>query len=337
MMNQKAFLDLLNRYTDGKCTESERLWVDKWYHNINQKNIQDLSEEEINEMQRNISKNLYSLPQPKKLKLISMKFAIAASVTAAFVLGSLYFYNYNGALQAYKSENSDAVLLSAANDTEENISVYLSDSSKVTLSPHANIVYPKTFSSNKRTVYLEGDAFFAVTKNHKKPFLVYNENIVVKVLGTSFFVKAPEKNQPAQVSVRTGKVQVNENCKASLFAVAKEKSAKPILLTPNQKGVFTQHQLKKTLVEKPIPLSVAYDLPNKSDYNYREETLKNIFNKLAKDYGISIQSNNNEILSYTFTGDLNGKELYEQLDLVCGSISSKYSIQGTSIVVSNKN
>ena len=340
-MNQKSFIDLLNRYNNGLCTEAEKLWVDKWYHNLNNRNFTDFSSSELDEMQDNIwvkiSGDEKVTPPALKIKKLWPKFAIAASIAVAFFIGGLYLINYNAAEQAFISENSDLNLISKTNETDRPITISLSDESTVTLKPQANILYPKVFAASKRTVYLKGSAFFSVSKNPKKPFYVYNQKLVVRVVGTSFWVKSSTDKIPAQVAVRTGKVQVGENEKSSLFGGADEKLAKPILLTPNQKGVFTDHKLNKTLVSKPIPLAEAYNVPTSLSYNFKEESIKQIFKTLSEAYGIEIKTDNEEVSNYTFTGDLSKKGLYEQLDLICGTISSKYYIQGTRIVVSNKN
>lgn len=340
-MNQKSFYDLLSRYHDGNCTEAEKLWVDKWYHNLNSKNFEDLSDAALDEMQQSVWQNITpNATQPVKtvtVKRLWPKFTIAASFIVAFLIGGLYWANKNNAENAFMSDNEGLELISKTNDTNRPIIVSLSDDSKITLDPQANIIYPKDFAADKRTVYLKGNAFFSVSKNPKRPFYVYNRTLVVRVLGTSFFVKSSVNKQPAQVSVRTGKVQVNENENCSLFSLSDKRLAKPILLKPNQKGIYADHNLSKTLVEKPIPLAVAYNVPNTVSYNFKEESLKEIFSTLSEAYGIDIVTSQRDILNYTFTGDLSNKELYEQLDLICGSISSKYKIQGTSIMVSNTN
>lgn len=340
-MNQKSFIDLLNRYNNGLCTEAEKLWVDKWYHNLNNRNFQDISSAELVAMQDNIwqkiNQDTEQIKPVSKTKKLWPKLAIAASIMIAFFIGGLYMVNRNNAEQSFIDANEGLSLLTKTNNGSEPIYFFLSDSSRVKLKPNATIIYPETFTTNKRTVYLKGDAFFEVSKNRKKPFYVYNQNIIVKVLGTSFHIKSAKDGIPAQVAVRTGKVQVNENEESSLFNVSDKKVAKPILLKPNQKGVFANHNLNKTLVDKPIPLAEAYNLATSVNYNFKEESLKSIFETLTEAYGIDIISNNQDILAYTFTGDLSNKGLYEQLDLVCGSISSKYQIKGTSIVVSNKN
>jgi len=337
-MNQKSFYDLLSRYESGNCTEAEKLWVDRWYHNLNSKNFKDLSSTALEEMQTNAWHNINNIerkPTPVlKVKRLWPKFAIAASIMVAFFIAGLYLVNYNHAEQSFLDENAGLNLISKTNESDSTMVIALSDASTVTLKPQANIIYPKVFAANKRTVYLKGSAFFSVSKNPQKPFYVYNQKLVVRVLGTSFWVKSATDNMPAQVAVRTGKVHVEENQKSSLFAFSKEKLAQPILLTPNQKGVFSEHHLNKTLVSKPIPLAEAYNIPTSLSYNFKEESIREIFKTLSEAYGIEIKSDNGQISTYTFTGDLSKKGLYEQLDLICGTISSKYYIQGTSIVVS---
>lgn len=340
-MNQKSFYDLLTRYHDGNCTEAEKLWVDKWYHNLNSKNFEDLSEVALNEMQQNVWQHINpdASHQAKTttIKKLWPKLAIAASFIVAFLIGGLYWINKNHAEQSFINQNEGLELISKTNNTNRPIIVSLSDESKITLDPKANIIYPKDFAAEKRMVYLKGNAFFSVSKNPKRPFYVYNRTLVVRVLGTSFFVKSSVNQQPAQVGVRTGKVQVNENENCSLFRLSDKRVAKPILLKPNQKGIYTDHNLSKTLVEQPIPLAVAYNVPNTVSYNFKEKSLKEIFSTLSEAYGIDILTSQQDILNYTFTGDLSNKGLYEQLDLICGSISGKYKIKGTSIMVSNTN
>lgn len=340
-MNQKSFNDLLLRYQNGKCTDAEKLWVDKWYHNLNNKSYNDLSSSELDEMQDKIWLNINHSGEKQidtlKMKRLWPKFAIAASIMIAFFLGGSYLYNYNPTEQAFINENGNVALISKTNNTNSLMDIKLSDKSVITLKPKANILFPEVFAGNKRTIYLKGTAFFSVSKNAKRPFYVYNQKLVVRVLGTSFWVKESTDKMPGQVAVRTGKVEVQENEKSTFLGLSKEKLARPILLTPNQKGVFSNHQLSKTLVSKPIPLAEAYNVPTSVSYNFKEESVKQIFKTLTEAYGIEIKADNEQISNYTFTGDLSKKGLYEQLDLICGTISSKYYIQGTSIVVSNKN
>jgi len=339
-MNKQSFFDLLTRYEEGNCTESEKLWLNQWYGLLGSKNVNNLSSIELEEMKDNVWLKLKDNAKPNKkqrtLKLIWIKTAIAASITIAFIISGIYVFSSH-AESSFMNQNSGLNLISKTNTSSVPIVISLNDESKVTLQPKSNIIYPKVFAKSDRKVYLNGDAFFSITKNPKKPFYVYNDKLVVRVLGTSFFVKQTSDETAAEVAVRTGKVQVNENTCNDIITLPGAQIAKPVLLTPNQKGLFAAHKIKTTLVEKPIPLAVAYNEPSNISYNFKEERLREIFKTLSKAYGIEIKSDNEQILDYTFTGDVTNKGLYDQLSLICGSISGKYSISGTSILVSIKN
>lgn len=338
-MNKQSFLDLLTRYQQGNCTESEKTWVNQWYNLLGDKNIKNLSSVELNEMKDSVwlklEKHTRQPTKTRTLKTVWFKVAIAASITIAFVISSLYLTR-NRSEQSFLNANSELSLISKTNTSSKPILILLSDKSEITLKPNASIIYPKVFAVNGRKVYLKGDAFFSISKNRKKPFYVYNNNLVVRVLGTSFFIKESAHDLPAEVAVRTGKVRIDENTDCRLITLPGTQVAKPVLLTPNQKGVYKNHVINSTVVEEPILLSVAYNKPEVADYNFKEERLSAIFKTLSKAYGIEIKSENSEILDYTFTGDMNSKGLYEQLSLICGSISGKYDVIGTTILVSNK-
>lgn len=338
-MNKESFLDLLDRYQQNKCSDSEKLFVEQWYESLNGEDLLSLSSTELSKMSDRVLLRLHANMQRRTdaytKHAINWRFTgIAASVTIAMLCSLLYAISYNNSERAFKNLLAGSTMMVADNNSDTLRTVMLSDRSRITLQPHARLSYPTVFSAQRRTVYLKGDAFFAVSKNHKKPFYVYNNNLVVKVLGTSFFVK----EAGSQVSVRTGKVQVNENTERKLFAFGKEQT-KGVLVTPNQKAIFDtkHHQINKMLVDVPLPLSVAYQQPDNISFNFNETSLKDIFAALSKAYGISLVLEDENISGCTFTGDIAHKGLHEQLNLICQSISGSYSIKGTTILIKGKN
>lgn len=86
------------------------------------------------------------------------------------------------------------------------LEIWLADSSRVVLKEGAELKVSKTYLEEKRTVFLEGDAFFEVKRNEQKPFLVQTKSHFVNVLGTSFLVQTPQPKE-ATVSVFSGKVE----------------------------------------------------------------------------------------------------------------------------------
>src|SRR4029077_14541011 len=124
-------------------------------------------------------------------------------------------------------------MITKTNSGDHQEIVNLSDGSRVTMQPHSVLHYARKFSTDKREVYLQGEAFFRVAKNPSKPFLVYYNNLVTKVLGTSFNVNTNALTGNIEVSVKTGRVQVYEN--KQLINDSKNKA---VILTPNQKVIY---------------------------------------------------------------------------------------------------
>ncbi len=81
----------------------------------------------------------------------------------------------------------------------------LADGSKIWLNADSKLSYPEQFSAHSREVFLTGEAFFQVASSPQKPFIVHLNKGTIRVLGTSFNVRAYE-NEPVQTSVSTGKV-----------------------------------------------------------------------------------------------------------------------------------
>ena len=87
--------------------------------------------------------------------------------------------------------------------------VILPDGTSVTLNAGSYLRYPREFITDVRRIEMNGEPFFEVTRDEEKPFLIHTKDADVKVLGTSFNVKAFDMDEQLTVSVQTGKVQVD--------------------------------------------------------------------------------------------------------------------------------
>lgn len=117
----------------------------------------------------------------------------------------------------------------------DNKDVVLPDNSHVTLRKGSKLSYPATFAANERNVSLEGEAFFEVTRNEQKPFVIEAQSVSVKVLGTSFDVKCDGAS--AKVTVATGKVQMTSAKNKSEF----------VILTKGEYGTLADNRLTEQL------------------------------------------------------------------------------------------
>jgi ferric-dicitrate binding protein FerR (iron transport regulator) len=89
----------------------------------------------------------------------------------------------------------------------EHTEVMLADGSHVWLNAGTKFRTPQAFQGDTREVYLEGEAFFEIAHNPKKPFIVHAGELTTTVLGTSFNVRH-YTGQPTEVAVVTGRVAV---------------------------------------------------------------------------------------------------------------------------------
>ena len=221
------------------------------------------------------------------------------------------------------------------NNTDTLKRVLLEDNSVVMLSPGSRIIYPDKFAVNKRDVQLIGNAFFEITKNPNRPFFVYTDKLITRVLGTSFWIKENPGNEAMEVEVVTGKVSVFENNHAftgKTLARNLHKQDNGVILTPNQRVTYFAESghLMTGLVEKPVAIASSQKMV------FSNELLPNIINQLQNEFGIEIVLANDHLKKCTFTGDVSDLSLYEKLDLICKSNAITYEIKGTRILINGE-
>ncbi|MFN8348758.1 MAG: FecR domain-containing protein [Spirosomataceae bacterium] len=216
------------------------------------------------------------------------------------------------------------------NTTKTPQTIVLKDGSTVKLKPGSKLSY-SDFSKDKRVVYLNGEGFFDVTKDSKKPFWVYAGPIIVRVIGTRFNVVSTTGKAKSNVSVTSGKVMVYAPGKTGN---AKEEGA--IYLYPNQKAVFdaTTQVFEKRLVEQPIQLAES---ENANTFFYTNTSVSHILDDLETAYGVSIRRDKTMFDSCKVTAPLGDLPLFRKLDIICQTVGATYEVFGTEIIISGGN
>jgi ferric-dicitrate binding protein FerR (iron transport regulator) len=236
-----------------------------------------------------------------------------------------------GSYQAFtRGQKSKAVEIYNSHSTEQLLT--LPDKSTVLLAPKSRVSYAADFTRDKREIYLVGEAFFTVSKDAAHPFYVYSNDIVTKVLGTSFRVKAFEGTQTSQVIVRTGKVSVFKK-KNFTNADAKPGELGGTVLLPNQQVVFNREtgSLNKTIVDQPVPLVDA----TQTEFVFSETPIKEVFEKLETIYGIRIITDDETISGCTISARFGSESFYQKLDLICKSLNATYEMVDGDIVITS--
>ncbi|HMI05622.1 MAG TPA: FecR domain-containing protein [Pedobacter sp.] len=350
-MSREAFHLLLERYLQNKCTDEEKEIIEKWYGMLDQQDMQDIAPAQVKALEQKLWDRIHenalaseSEIPIRKLKpafRLSMILRTAAAMIASFILiaGYLFFSTESEKPEFIKSASANDIN-STANDTGKPLIVKLEDGSLVTLQPNAMLKYPRHFSKSVREVSLDGEGFFEISKNPLRPFLVYNKNVITRVVGTSFIVKTNSAATETEVTVKTGKVIVSPNSGSLSFKIdGLLTSGKGVVLTPNQKTVYnaSENSFATTLVDKPLPIVTKNNKQTaKESYSFNDIRVAEVLNQLQKSYGIEFTVEDKELYNYTFTGDLSEQNLYSQLDFLCESIQATYEVKGTKIIIKGK-
>lgn len=141
-------------------------------------------------------------PAPAVIPVTQKQFRwrkIAAAVILLIGLATAAYF-------IYQEPGVEQVIAETTGDT---LTERLPDGSMVMLNKASSITYPASFKGDKRTVKLKGEAFFNVTPDKKKPFVISVNDIEVTVIGTSFNIK--EANGSTDVIVETGIVRVTRD------------------------------------------------------------------------------------------------------------------------------
>jgi transmembrane sensor len=307
-------------------------------------NTEGVSNEWIQEdVTRVLSKIQNQSAQPTSTLRVSWKkaLAVAASLTLLISVGLWYFHGQKStsALDAYQHlvQTTAINLIEKKNDTDKTNSVLLPDGSVIFLEKGARVSYPSAFPKDNRTVYLVGEAFFDVVKDAKKPFLIYANNTVTKVVGTSFRIQATEGNNEVKVSVKTGRVLVyTQKDFESIKNVSNTeggRETKAVLLTPNQQAVLNvpDATIEKTIADKPTAIA---PLATNQVMNFDEIPVSTVLKSLQKMYGIDIVFDEETLNKCPITCSFEEENLHERLNFLCQAIRAHYEIVEGQIIFS---
>ena len=323
-MTQFEFDKLIEKYMAGDCDPAQERLIEEWSERQVTASSFPLTAQEETETHKRLKKRIdrhtgiKRFPFPFTLSFYRL--GIAASFLGLIAFGTWFllkktFITEGGTL------NDKMASFELSNTTHIEQSFNLKDGSTITLKPQSHLTYLEDFGVKNRVVFLKGEGYFDVKRDTSKPFYVYAGDLVTKVLGTTFTVKAYD-NKKAEVVVTSGKVMVYENKQG--------KVAKTVVLTPNQKidYVPTETVLTPTIVDVPI---VVHPIEKKEDFDFNQTDLPTVLKRLKDVYAIDILLKNKNMNRCQFTGNLNGLSLSEQLDLICKTVDASIQKYETAI------
>lgn len=168
----------------------------------------------------------------------------------------------------------------------------LPDGTSVYLAYGSTITYPKNFKGKTRQVELQGEAFFDVAKNPQKPFIITTSRAMVKVLGTSFNLKA-DGNSEVELDVLEGRVSIE----------LLNSPASPAIAIAGDYVVSENNKLLKSVTRNTSPREKIVKM------QFQDETLQQIVAVINRVYGSNIVIEGaelqNKVISVMFENNLN--------------------------------
>lgn len=231
---------------------------------------------------------------------------VAAVIAIALLIGSVVFLMSHNKLT--KLKQSELVVASFGLSQIE-----LSDGSLVTLNQDSKINYPNKFGEHSREISIEGEAFFEITANPQKPFIIHAGEATIKVLGTSFTVNAYPENDLIEVIVESGKVKFSKKRD-------NEKTDMAMILDPGEKGIYVTTSNKLTKCMNNDPNFLAWKT---HELIFLETSLAEVIKQLNKVYRVKIRTTTPELENLL----LNAHFKDESLDFILEIISSTHGLE----------
>jgi transmembrane sensor len=331
-MPEKKIQGLLKKYLEGRATPEEKKLVDDWYDSL----ARFREKAQLSDAERGILRSFYWKSISKKIRVGREKprdlwpkvIGVAASI-AALVMVSTFLLPSQVDDSQVSEVAAHSVQEEIRNETDQIRHVVLPDNSSVRLFPESKLRYGGDFNERDRRVDLSGQAFFNISHNPEKPFYVFTNEVVTKVLGTKFCIKAYPDDMRVTVAVKSGKVSVYTQDKKNQALPDTER----IILTPNQQAVYTRSDRKvsRTLVKDP---DVVIPEEQAAKIRFDGVPVSEIFKALEKMYNVEIHFEEDVFSKCSITTSVSGQDLYERIDVICEITGSSYRIENAAIVIS---
>lgn len=267
--------NLLHSFFDGKSTLEEEKQIRGWIEasEINKK----IFNEERLIFDSLILNSYIDLKQVKGSRVTNLWIiSTSVAVVILLVVSTLFLLNNNSV-----SEQFNTIIVPPG----QRINLILSDNTNLWLNANTTFRYPTEFAKENRTVFLNGEAYFEVTKNEKKPFIVKTGHGDIHVTGTTFNVEAYSKFNSFETSLFEGGVDICKN------------ESKLVTLLPNQKSILVDNKL---LVSK-ITDCDQY-LWRDGLIAFKSKELEEILLTLEKYFDVDIQILTDKLPQHTYTG-----------------------------------
>lgn len=198
----------------------------------------------------------------------------------------------------------------------------LDDGSFVHMNALSTISYPQQFDQGKREIEISGEAYFDIERDENRPFNIKVRDYEVKVLGTSFNIAAYPDEEEFTVSVESGSVQVS----------LKDETLEPVVLTKNQKLIYSPVTDKKKIIEMNIEDELSW---RRGILRFDATPMSRVEKMLERWYGVDIEIQDSSIYSKTLSGVHQNENLRSVIEALTYATGTKYQISENKIIIKN--
>lgn len=324
-LDEKSYIEipdesLLLRYITGEVTQEENLLVKEWSR-------KDIANEELLIQLARIyyaqrtQQRIKSRDTEAAFRIVNNKikkkgrrlFLQRVGVAASLIIGILgigsFIFQYSDLRESFLPS-----MITVESNDNSRTRLVLPDGTEVCLNSGSSITYPSRYTDSERNVTLSGEAYFKVTHNKEKPFIVnaLNKKYKVKVLGTEFNMQAYRDDNVIQTTLIVGSVQVD----------IQGNNTKTVLL-PSQKAIYSVQNNELEVV--------TANTDRETDWMYsrlvfKKTPMPEVLARLSRFYKVEFDVRNKIIDTYTFTGTFEDKPLYQVLDYMKISSQIDYNI-----------
>lgn len=203
-------------------------------------------------------------------------------------------------------------------------SLVLSDGTRVWLNSESEFEFPVLFGKGERRVKLEGEAFFEVTPDATRPFIVQASGVRTRVLGTSFNIKAYANESDVTTTLFTGKVDV---------ASFPDTTGK-VILSPGRQADWNQQTGKLRVSEANLDNVIAW---KEGMFVFNKENIEVVTRQIERWYGVKFIYDTGGKKDYTFNGYFSKDEsLKSILDAFTFTGGPEFKIEGNVVHVRDK-
>lgn len=254
-------------------------------------------------------------PRLEKRKIFrskTLKYCIAAAAAAALFLTGA------ATSELVTGKRQETVLMASS----ENISSYtLPDGSKVWLNKNSWLAYNQKFGKRTRQVTLKGEGYFEVNRDERRPFIVkMQNNLDIKVLGTTFNACNYPSLNKAEVILRSGSVQVSDNGRNEY-----------VILKPNQKFTWNEGSAEISSVNA---MNCCRWFEHRLVFD--NVKLKDILENLSHKYQTEISLNVGNLADKHMSMTIRDESVEDILDILTTLLPIRWRYQGAEIIIENK-